>query len=85
MQQASFTGLLRTLLILWGLYYVGKFFFKYLAPILLANYVKKKTQNQQTNYKDTPKEGTTTIDKKPQQQNVSNNNVGEYVDYEEVE
>ena len=87
MQEASFMGLLRTLLIIWIFYHLGKFFFKYVAPVLLANYVKNKAGQQQGrahNY-NTPKEGTTTIDKKPEQKNTSNNSVGEYVDYEEVD
>jgi len=80
-------GLIRTLVIFGILYYLGKFFFKYLAPIFLTNYIKSKTeqQGQYTNNTNVPKEGTTTIDKKPQQKKTVDDGVGEYVDYEEVE
>ncbi|NIJ46021.1 hypothetical protein FHR24_002499 [Wenyingzhuangia heitensis] len=57
---------------------------KYIAPVLLVKYVQKKTGQQYTEEPKT-KEGTTTIDKKPQEKNIVGDNVGEYVDYEEVD
>jgi len=79
-------GLLRTLLIIAVIYYLGKFFFKYIAPVLLTNYVKNKTDQQfgESQKYNTTKEGTTTIDRKPEQKKTSSS-VGEYVDYEEVD
>ena len=89
MQIASFTGVLNTILIIMLIYYGLKFIGKFLMPILfqkVVNNVEKKFNQQQgqQNHNDT-KEGETTIDKKPTQQKESNNNVGEYVDYEEVD
>ncbi|NJB82584.1 DUF4834 family protein [Wenyingzhuangia aestuarii] len=84
MQEASFMGLIRTLVIIIAVYYVLKFFMKYIAPILLVKYVQKQT-GQQVQKEPVTKEGTTTIDKKPQERNIVNDNVGEYVDYEEVD
>lgn len=57
---------------------------KYIAPALLMNYVQKKT-GQQVKPDPKVKEGTTIIDKKPQDKTIVNDNVGEYVDYEEVD
>lgn len=84
MQQASFMGLIRTLLIIMAVYYVIKYFMKYIAPVLLVKYVQKQA-GQQVKREPVTKEGTTTIDKKPQEKSRINDNVGEYVDYEEVE
>lgn len=92
LQQASLPGLIRMLLILALIYYGVKILSRLFAPALLR-YVAKKaekrfgqqfntTQNQQRNPK---KEGETTIDKSPNQNKSSNNDVGEYVDYEEVD
>ncbi|MGY5351177.1 DUF4834 domain-containing protein [Wenyingzhuangia sp. IMCC45533] len=85
MEEASILGFLRTLLIILAIYYIVKFFVKYIAPVLLVNYVQKKTGQQYTKTKPNQKEGTTTIDKKPKDKNVIKDNVGEYVDYEEVD
>lgn len=84
MQEAGIINFIRTLLIIAAIYYGFKFFIKYIAPILLVNYVKKKT-GQQVKQEPLEKEGTVTIDKKPQENKTTNNNVGEYVDYEEVD
>ncbi len=85
MQEASFMGLIRTILIILTIYYIFKFFMKYIAPALLVKYVQKKTGESYTQRPSSQKEGTTTIDKKPQNKKVINDNVGEYVDYEEVD
>ncbi len=84
MEEASFIGLIRTLLIIVAIYYIFKFLIKYIAPVLLANYVQKKT-GQQFKKEPITKEGTTIIDKRPQEKKIINDNVGEYVDYEEVD
>ncbi|GGF76596.1 hypothetical protein [Wenyingzhuangia marina] len=84
MQEAGFINFIRTLLIILAVYYIFKFFVKYVVPVLLVNYVQKKT-GQQVKKEPLEKEGTVTIDKKPAQNNVVNDNVGEYVDYEEID
>lgn len=93
MDQASFLGFLKTLVIIVLIYYFIKFAFRLLAPYLLNKAVNKVNENfqkkQQAYYQN--------------QQNSSNNNqgfeenmkqnqipkekkkVGEYIDFEEVE
>ncbi|MGY5355992.1 DUF4834 domain-containing protein [Wenyingzhuangia sp. IMCC45467] len=84
MQEAGFINFIRTLLIILAVYYIFKFFVKYVVPVLLVNYVQKKT-GQQPKKEPLEKEGTVTIDKKPKQDNIVDDNVGEYVDYEEID
>ena len=83
-------GLLKTIAILLLIYYVFKFISRYILPILLKraiNNVQSRAQQQQNNNQQDPNVniGETVIDKKPSKSNQSNNNVGEYVDYEEVD
>lgn len=73
------------MLIYYGLKFIGRF----LIPIFfqkVARNVEKKFREQQgfSNHTNT-KEGEITIEKKPNEQNRTNNNVGEYIDYEEVD
>jgi hypothetical protein len=86
MQTASVPGFVRTILIIIGIYYAFKILARFLMPILLRKMVQKAEQNfkQQTNYQNQRNNQTqsnsTTFDKpKPKKQ------VGEYIDYEEVE
>ncbi len=90
MQEAYFTGFLRTILIIILIYYGLKFVGKLLFPIFFQKMVKnvEKKVREQQGYQDSQnnvKEGETTIDRKPTQNKESNNNVGEYIDYEEVD
>jgi hypothetical protein len=95
-QEASAMGLLRTILIILLVYFGIKILSRIFAPILLRFVAKKAEQkfgqqfggfqnknNQQQQQKQ--KEGETVIDKMPHQQKSSNSDVGEYVDYEEVD
>lgn len=90
LQYASVTGLLRTILIILLVYYGIKILSKMLAPVFLKYVSKKaeKTFGQQfgnfQNNKPPQKEGETTIDKMPKTK-PSNKDVGEYVDYEEID
>lgn len=90
MQEASIQGFLRTILIIMLVYYGLKLIARYLFPVLfnkMMNNVEKKVREQQGYQKpqDISKEGETTIERKPVQNKESNKNVGEYVDYEEVD
>ena len=90
MQQAGPMNLMRTILIIVLIYYILKFLTKLFAPYLMKKMVHKmqeKAQAQQRNHQHKPNvnEGDTMIDKKPKKSNQSNNSVGEYVDYEEVD
>lgn len=93
--EASVMGLLRTILILLLIYFGVKILARLFAPILLRFVAKKaerkfgeqfggyNPQNMQNPNKR--KEGETVIDKMPEQSSQSNDKVGEYIDYEEVE
>lgn len=92
LQSASFTGFLRTLLIILLVYYGLKFLSRLFAPYMVR-YVSKKMnerfggqfQQQQNQSEPKHKEGETVIDKIPKQDTSSNKNVGEYIDYEEID
>jgi hypothetical protein len=82
-------GFLRTIAIIIIIYYVFKFFSRYILPIFLKkviNNAQKKYQEQQNQYQNTTdgKVGETVIAKKPANTKEGNKDVGEYVDYEEV-
>lgn len=83
-------NLLRTILIILLVYYAFKFLTRLFAPILLKKVANKMHERAQQQYNHqqqstTVKEGETIIDKKPQSQTNSNKNVGEYVDFEEID
>jgi bacteriorhodopsin len=85
---AEMTGFLRTIFVLILIYYVLKFASKYILPILLKNFIRKaqeQQQNAQGNPRSNAKEGETIVDKAPKSKKADNNQVGEYVDFEEIE
>ncbi|WP_062060304.1 DUF4834 family protein [Aquimarina longa] len=91
MQEASLQGVLMTILIIILVYYGLKILTRLFGPLLLR-YVTKKAgekfqqqfnQHQQPN-QSSSKEGEITIEKKPKK-NSSNKDVGEYIDYEEID
>lgn len=90
MQEAGIMNLLRTILIILVIYYVFRLIARYVMPLILkkmVNNVEKKFNQQTRQYPPDNghfKEGETVIDKKPRE-HKSRNDVGEYVDYEEVE
>lgn len=86
-------GLLRTILIIALVYYGIKILSRIFAPFLIKYAAKKAEQRFggqfkgfQGNQKQEPplKEGEVTIDKIPKTKN-SNKDVGDYVDYEEID
>jgi hypothetical protein len=90
LQYASVTGFVRTILIILLVYFGIKILSRLFAPIIFK-YVTKKAEKrfgQQFGgfQKNEPpeKEGETTIDKMPKKKS-SNKDVGEYVDYEEID
>ncbi|MBD0835288.1 DUF4834 family protein [Aestuariibaculum suncheonense] len=92
-QQASVNGLIRMILIIILVYYGIKIVSRLLTPFLIK-YVSKKAEErfggqfgqfQQQRRQESPKkEGEVTIDKMPNTK-TSNKEVGEYVDYEEID
>ena len=92
LQHASFMGLLKTILILLLVYYGVKLLSRLFAPILMRFVAKKAGQRfgQHFNQNQNPnepiqKEGEISIDSTPQEQKASNKDVGEYVEYEEID
>ena len=87
LQTASFIGLLKTLLIFVLVYTIFKYLMRLLAPFIVKSIAKKAEshfRNQSATKPPSQKEGEISIDKMPNSK-TSNNDVGEYVDYEEVE
>jgi Domain of unknown function (DUF4834) len=93
-QEASAMGLLRTILILLLIYFGFKILARLFAPLLLRFVAKKAEQkfgqqfggfDNQTTQRQKQKEGETVIDKMPNQNKKSNEKVGEYIDYEEID
>ena len=92
MQYASFTGLMRTILIIILIYYGLRILTRLFAPYMMKYLSKKVEQkfgqqfgNYQYQNEPQTKEGEVSIDKMPRQQPQSNKTVGEYVDYEEID
>jgi len=71
-------------------YYAFKWLARIFLPFLMQKAVRnfeKKAREQQGYQKPTDhvKEGETVVDKQPVERKESNNSVGEYVDFEEVD
>ncbi|GAA4282021.1 DUF4834 family protein [Gaetbulibacter aestuarii] len=90
MQYASATGLVRMILIIMLVYFGIKILSRLFAPVLMR-FVAKKAEEQfggryEQNQREAPKkEGEVTIDKMPNQRKASSDEVGDYIDYEEIE
>jgi len=93
MLEASLTGVLKTVLIVLLVYFGLKILLRFFGPLLLKYFMKKmgrkfeKQFNQQFGGAHQPqdKKGKVSIDKKPKNGKQSNKNVGEYIDYEEID
>ena len=90
MQEASLQGFLRTILILILVYYALKWLGRILFPLLFkkaVNNFEQKVRDQQAGSagQTNVKEGETVIDKQPIRQKETNKQVGEYIDFEEVD
>jgi len=94
LQTASLNGFIRTILIILLVYYGLKILIRLFGPYLIR-YMSKKVQQrfggqfqyqqQQQTPNNRQKEGETVIDKMPNTNKTSNKNVGEYIDYEEID
>lgn len=91
LQYASLVGFVKTILIIMLVWYGMKILSRLFAPYLVRYVAKKAEQKfgQQYNNQQQPqpkeKEGEISIDKMPQKNASGNKNVGEYVDYEEID
>jgi len=85
-QTASLIGLIKTLLILFLIYTILKYIIRLFAPFIISSLVRKmsrkfdKSQHDSTQYDV----GEVSIDKSITK-NKSNNDLGDYVDYEEID
>lgn len=89
MQEASVQGFVRTILIILLIYYALKIIGRIVFPMFVKRFVGKfeervRNQQQQSQPRN-QKVGETIIDRKPQTTKESSNDVGEYVDFEEVD
>ena len=90
MQEASIQGLWFILILILG-YYAFRWLVRIFLPVMMQkavrNFEKKAREQQgyQNPTEDNLREGETIIDKKPRSPKESNNEVGEYVDFEEVD
>ncbi|WP_299109220.1 DUF4834 family protein [uncultured Tenacibaculum sp.] len=91
-QEAGPINMIRTILIILVVYYALRFLMKLFAPFLVKKAMDKMQQKAEQQYQNqnrqndsTVNEGETVIDKKPQNTKQSNNSVGEYVDFEELD
>lgn len=92
MQEASISGVLKVLLIVLLIYFGLKLIIRWFGPILLRYILKKVGKKfgqdfsqfgQQGRKKE--KEGEVSIEKKPKNTPRSKKDVGEYIDYEEID
>lgn len=76
--------LLKTILIFLVVYYSIKFMLRLFAPLLLKHFitrVSRKSRSQESN----KREGEVTIEKNKAKQKSTNSDVGDYVDFEEID
>lgn len=88
METASFNGFIKTLFYLIAFYYIFRFLARIFLPALVKKAVEKAGQNfqqQQQNYQQQQQRDTVTVDTSKAQKPRSTKNVGEYVDYEELD
>ncbi|MDX1602735.1 MAG: DUF4834 family protein [Salinimicrobium sediminis] len=92
MQEASLSEVLRVLLIVLLIYFGFKLIIRWFGPIILRYFLKKvgkKFEQKFSQFDPTAgqqqKQGEVTIDKKPNNKRKSKNDVGEYIDYEEID
>lgn len=80
--------MLKTILILLIIYYLIKFLMRFVAPFFVKKMVNKVVKNANDKYQQKEPEvkvGETVIDKKPNSTQQSTKNVGEYIEFEEID
>lgn len=92
MQTADFTGFLRTVLIVIAIYYILKFLSRIFLPILMQKAMNKAQENfkqqaekfsqQQQQYNHSQQNSQSTSEKEMPKVKKQ---VGEYIDYEEID
>jgi hypothetical protein len=86
MQEASFNGFFRTIVYMVGFYYVFKFLARIFLPILMNKAVNKVQQNFEQQQSQYQKSNDNVDYQSPKNENPkSSKQIGDYIDYEEVE
>jgi Ni,Fe-hydrogenase I cytochrome b subunit len=86
MQEASFNGFFRTIVYMVGFYYVFKFLARIFLPILMNKAVNKVQQNFEQQQAQYQKNNDSVDYQIPKNENPkSSKQIGDYIDYEEVE
>ena len=93
MLEASFSGVLKTVLIILLVYFGLKIILRFFGPLLLKYFMKKMGRKFEKQFSQQfgganpqqQKKGKVSIDKKPKNQPDSDKKVGEYIDYEEID
>ena len=88
MQEASLMGLLKTIIYIIGFYYLVKILARIFMPMIMKNVMEKAQENfnrhyQQGNFNQQPPQDFNTP--KKESNPVSKKQVGEYIDYEEID
>lgn len=88
MLEASFTAVLKTILIILLVYFGIKILIRWFGPLILKYFMRKvgKQFQQQFNQQEPErKEPKVSVDKSSVKNRRSNKKVGEYIDYEEID
>ena len=85
-QIASFIGLIKTLLTIVLIYIMIKYIIRLFAPFIIGSLINKLSNihNQNRSYDSNKSEGDITIEKSTIK-NRSTNDLGDYVEYEEID
>jgi hypothetical protein len=85
MQTASFIGFIETVFYILIFYNIFKFLARLLLPLMVKKVVEKVGENIQKQQQNAQKQQQDFSNINKNQPPKSNKNVGEYVDYEEIE
>ena len=93
MQEASFSGFIRTLFYIMAFYYIFKFLARLFFPIIVKKVVEKAGENfqkqqqnaQNNSWKKTPNNDEVIINTSNSKNPRETKKVGDYVDYEEID
>lgn len=92
MHEASFSEVVRVILIVLLIYFGLKLIIRWLGPLLLKYILRRVSKKFERHFEQFDasrkphKEGEVTIEKKPRNSRRSkNDDVGEYIDYEEID
>ncbi len=91
MHEASFSEVLRVILIILLIYFGIKLIIRWFGPLLLKYILRRvgkqfeKKFGQFDQSAERKKEGEVSIEKKPKNPRKPNKDVGEYIDYEEID